>query len=148
MKNSREPRATESRTAEIRANEIRETYDMDYVSPLSVPPGVIQEGYSGRWISTNYKGAENFRIEESSRQGWTMVPRDRAPGLNLDPLNKNPLSKQYFVTQDVILMEIPTEILKSRDMMRNQKRANKIKSLKGVTLGAADNRAISGISSF
>lgn len=123
----------ETRTSETRINEMRETYEMDYISPLSLPRGVAKEGYVYRWVSRHYKGEENFRIEEMAAQGWTIVPSDRASKVDLDPLNRNPLSKQYFCYKDLILMELPEVYAKQRDARFNEMNANKIKSLRGVS---------------
>ncbi len=122
-----------NREAELRVHEMRDEYNMDYVSPLALPPGVAKEGYSYRYVCTGIKGAENFRVEEMAAKGWTLVPADRAPKFDLDPLDRNPLSKKYICYKDVILMERPDVFCKKSTAAFNEMNANKIKSLRGVS---------------
>ena len=126
-------RNTKTRESELRSHEMRDDYDMDYVSPLRVPEGVKKEDYSYRWVNTGIKGEENYRIDEMASKGWVLVPVDRSPGITFDPLGRNPLSKQYICYKDVVLMERPS-VYSDRERARLDKiNRDKIKSLRGVT---------------
>jgi len=122
-----------SRETENRIHEMRETYDNDYISPLFIPSGIKKDGYSYAYVRKDIRGQEDFRVEEMASRGWTLVPADRAPGLTLDPLDRNPLSKKYICYKDVILMERP-EVYSTQETSRfNKMNAEKIKSLRGVS---------------
>jgi len=122
-----------TRENETRIHEIRESYDMDYISPLSIPPGVKKEGYSYAFVRKEIKGQDDFRVEEMAAKGWTPVPADRAPNYSFDPLDRNPLSKKYICYKDVLLMERPDIFSKKETERFNEHNANKIKSLRGVS---------------
>lgn len=128
MKNTRS-----SRESETRPNEMLDEYNMDYVSPLSLPPGVAKEGYSYYWASKGVRGEEDFEVERLAAKGWTLVPVDRAPAYSFDPLKRNPLSAEYICYKDVILMERPEVFSKRETAAFNELNANKIKSLRGVS---------------
>lgn len=122
-----------TREAETRVHEMRDTYDMDYVSPLSIPPGVQKDGYSYRWVNTGIKGAESYRVEECASKRWTLVPADRAPNYCFDPLDRNPMYKKYICYKDVVLMECPEIFTKKATESLHRLNDNKIKSLRGVS---------------
>ena len=141
---------TKTRESELRSHEMRDDYDMDYVSPLRVPEGVKKDGFSYRWVNTGIKGEENYRIDEMASKGWALVPVDRSPGITFDPLGRNPLSKQYICYKDVVLMERPT-VYSDRDKSRLDKiNRDKIKSLRGVTndVGNMSHTTTTSIDSF
>lgn len=122
-----------TREAETRVHEMRDVYDMDYVSPLTIPPGVKKDGYSYRWVNTGIKGAESYRVEECAAKGWTLVHADRAPGYCFDPLDRNPMFKKYICYKDVVLMERPEIFCKKATDALHRLNDNKIKSLRGVS---------------
>jgi hypothetical protein len=122
-----------TREIETRAHEMRDTYDMDYISPLTIPHGVKKDGYSYRWVNTDIKGAETYQVETRGAQGWTLVPADRAPSYCFDPLNRNPTFKDYIRHKDVVLMECPDEIVKRSTEALHRFNDQRIKSLKGVS---------------
>lgn len=123
-----------TRDSETRIHEMRDEYNMGYVSPLSLPPGVAKESYSYRWVNTGIKGGESFRVEEMAAKGWTLVPADRYPSsYTFDPLERNSLSKRFITYKDLILMERPEIYSKQEITKFNELNANKIKSLRGVT---------------
>lgn len=129
MKNTRT-----SREEETRQDEMLQSYNMGYVSPLSVPPGVRKDGFSYYHASTGIRGEQNYEVERLCAQGWTIVPRSRAPaGYSVDPLKRNPLSTEYISYKDVILMERPEIFCKRQQAAFNELNANKIKSLRGVS---------------
>ena len=132
-----------TRDSEKRVHEMRETYDMEYVSPLSLPPGVKKEGYSYRYVNISSEGEENYRVEEMMARGWTPVPVDRAAKFAVDPLGRNPMSKKYICYKDVVLMERPEIYCKKSREAFDKMNANKIKSLRGVSndMGSFDTRA-------
>ena len=125
--------ARTSREMENRTNEMREVYETDYISPLSVPEAVKRDGYSYAWVRKDIRGQEDFRVEEMAAKGWTLVPADRAPGIALDPLERNPLSRKYLCYKDLILMERPEVYSKQETARFNKMNAEKIKSLRGVS---------------
>ena len=123
-----------NRESEKRANAMREEYNMEYVSPLALPPGVAKDGYSYRFVNTGIKGETNYRVEEMASKGWTLVPVDRAPsGYCLDPLGRNSLSQKCISYKDVVLMERPDIFCKKAKEAFNQMNENKIKDLRGVS---------------
>lgn len=143
-------RNIKTRESELRSHEMRDDHDMDYVSPLHVPEGVIKEDFSYRWVNTGIKGQENYRIEEMGSKGWLLVPVDRNPGITFDPLGRNPLSKQYICYKDVVLMERPS-VYSDRERARLDKiNRDKIKSLRGVTndVGNMSHTTTTSIDSF
>ncbi len=123
-----------TREAETRAHEKRTTYSMEYTSPLSLPPGVAREGYVYHWGRLSVKGKEDYRLEELLKDGWSVVPAERADShINLDPLDRNPYGKKYICEKDVILLEQEESLVKERTTRFNEHNANKIKSLRGVS---------------
>lgn len=138
-----------TRDTETRAHEMRETYDMDYVSPFTLPKGVAKDGYSYAWVRMSIKGQDDYRVEEMAAKGWTPVPSDRAPNFSFDPLERNPLGRKYMTYKDVLLMERPEIFSKKEEARFNEMNANKIKSLRGVSndIGSFA-RPLSSINSF
>lgn len=125
--------ARASREMESRENELRNNYSMEYVSPLTLPPGLAKDGYSYHWACREIKGEPTYEVERLAAKGWTLVPVDRAPNYSTDPLNRRPLSSQYLCYQDVILMERP-EVFSQRETDHfNQRNENALKSLRGVS---------------
>jgi hypothetical protein len=121
-----------TRTNQLRSNEMRDDYDMDYQSPLRIPDSIKKDGFTYRWVNTGIKGEEDYRMDEMAGKGWTLVPVDRAPQLTFDPLNRNPLSKQYICYKDVILMERPSVICDREKARMASINKNKIQALRGV----------------
>lgn len=128
MKNSRS-----TREEEARQHEMLESYNMGYISPLSLPPGVAKEGFSYYWAPKGIRGEENYEVERLAAQGWTLVPVSRAPTYSFDPLKRNPLSTEYICYKDVILMERPEIFSRRETEAFNKLNANKLKSLRGVS---------------
>ena len=122
-----------TREAETRTNDMREIYDTDYTSPLSIPPGVKKDGYAYRWVNTGIKGAESYRVEEMAARGWSIVPADRAPGFTFDPLDRNPMYKKFICYKDVVLMERPQVYSDKETERLHRLNDSKIKSLRGVS---------------
>lgn len=121
-----------SRESESRNNERRPSYEMDYSSPLSLPPGVKKEGYSYAWVRKDIRGQDDYRVEDMMRKRWEAVPADRAPAHYTDPFGRNPVSKQFLCYKDVIVMERPA-IETEMEIDRLHKISNnKIKDLRGV----------------
>ena len=130
-----------SREMESRDNQLHVNYNMDYVSPLSLPPGVAKEGYSYYWCPKDTKGMENYEVERLAAQGWSLVPVDRAPSYCVDPLKRNPLSTQYICYKDVILMERPEIFSKQATERFNALNENRLRSLRHVQDDRGDARA-------
>jgi hypothetical protein len=122
-----------TREEETRNDEMLPTYNMGYVNPLSLPPGVQKEGFSYYWAPKGIRGEENYEVERLAAQGWTLVPVSRAPSYSFDPLKRNPLSAEYICYKDVILMERPKIFSEKETAAFNELNANKIKSLRGVS---------------
>ena len=144
MRSNRTPR-----DHEVRDYDKRETYDMDYKSRLSTPDGVKKDGYSYLWARKEVKGQDDYRLEELIAKGWKPVPADRIPGRASDPLNRNPLSKEFFCTKDLILLE-REEIYTQREIdAQHNFSNNKLKSLRGVSNDMGSfTRAAPSINSF
>jgi len=123
-----------TRESETRTHETRPTFNMDYASPLSLPPGAARDGFYYRWGRIHVKGDNDFRIEELMQQGWTPVPTDRVPSyVNLDPLGRNPLGNKFIIYKDAMLLEKEARLVNERIRQYDEYNVNKIKSLKGVT---------------
>lgn len=128
MKNTRS-----TREAELREHDKRLEYNMGYVSPLALPPGVAREDYDYYWVAKDIRGEPCYEVERLAAQGWEIVPVDRAPGHSVDPLKRNPLSTQYFCYKDVILMERPLIFSQRQTADFNRKNSNILSSLRGVS---------------
>lgn len=122
-----------NREAETRSHEMLEMYDLDYANPLSIPPGVAKEGYVYHWARKDIRGESDYRVEVLCSQGWTPVPMERMNKAFVDPLGRNPLSAQFSVFKDVLLMERPEILSKRATQQFNELNANKLKSLRGVS---------------
>lgn len=122
-----------TRESEKRIHEMIPEYDMDYDSPLEVPPSIKKDGYSYKWVNTSIKGEANYNIDKKASRGWTLVPKDRAKGISFDPLNRNPLSKDYICYKDVVLMERPTIYCDKEREHYDKLNRNKINSLRHVS---------------
>lgn len=122
-----------SRESEDRDNNLRLNYNMEYVNPLSLPPGVAKEGYSYYWACKEIKGEDNYEVERMAARGWSLVPVDRAPSYSVDPLKRNPLATQYFCYKDVLLMERPEVFSQEETKRFNRMNENKLRSLQGVS---------------
>lgn len=128
MKNTRS-----TREAENRANEMMETYSMNYVSGLEIPASMKKEGYNYAWVRSNLRGEMDGRVEEMAAKGWELVPADRAKNAALDPLDRNPMAKKFYCKKDLILMERPEEFSRRETEVLNRLNENKIRSLRGVS---------------
>jgi len=138
-----------NREMETRIHEERESYNMDYISPLSIPDGVKKDGYSYAFVRKDIRGQDDFRVEEMAAKGWTLVPAERAKGITFDPLERNPLSKKYICYKDVILMERPEIYSKQETARFNKLNADKLKSLRGVSNDIGSfSRSLPSINSF
>ncbi len=120
-------------TKPLRREELRPQINMDYLSPLDVPEGVKKEGFSYAWVRKSIRGEDDYRVEQMAARGWTPVPADRCPGMSLDPLNRNVLSKEFVCYKDVLLMERPSVYSEREEEYLNQLNRNKLKSLRGVS---------------
>jgi hypothetical protein len=136
------------RNVETRINEMREIYDMEYVSPLSLPPGVAKDGYSYHWATREVRGDPVYRVEELAQKGWTLVPAERANGWIGDPLGRNPLSQKYICYKDTILMERPEIYSKNEIDSLNRRNAKIVNSLDGVSNDFGSFTPINTIRSF
>lgn len=117
-----------TRLAESRSNEMLKQYNMEYANPLDMPEGVAREGFKYAWAN---KDAPH-QVENMCRQGWEVVPSDRAPTYALDPFRRNENLSAFIWYKDAILMEIP-EILHQKIQAYNQSLADeKIRGLQGV----------------
>jgi hypothetical protein len=121
-----------TREVESRAHEAIEEYDMNYADPFSLPPGVAKEGFSYAWVNTDIRGQATKKVEEMTRKLWTIVPADRSPYKNFDPLDRNPLSSKGITYKDVILMERPERYKKMETDRLNHKTKTQLSSLTGV----------------
>ncbi len=123
-----------NRAGETRAHEAIVAYDMEDTHPLvKIPEGVIQDGFIGAWIRKDIRGEADPRVERQAQKGWIPVPADRWPGISSDPLNRNPLTKQFVCCGDLILMERPKRMLdREREVERNN-RIEKTSALEGLT---------------
>lgn len=119
-----------TRDSEARQYDTIHAYNMEYVSPLSLPPGIKKEGHSYYWASKSEYS--NYEVEALMAARWILVPIDRAPNYCSDPLKRNPLAEKYVCYRDLILMERPEIYCQQETAMRNAFNANRIRSLRGV----------------
>ena len=142
--------AKQTRDSEKRIHETHENYNMDYVSPLSLPVGLTKPGFKYWWVNTGIKGQENFRVEEMASKGWSLVPIERSPNKNIDPLGRNNYSNKYYTHKDLILMEREEKYSIAEEKYLNSTNQNKIKSLRGVSndMGSFTNHSHSSIDSL
>lgn len=108
---NRTNRELETREAQSRVHSSIPEYDMEWQNPLDFPPGAIRDGYIGKWVNTEIRGAPTNRVNVHAMKGWSLVPADRCPGFSdfKDPLKRNPLSQHYLCMHDVVAMEIPDQ---------------------------------------
>lgn len=127
-----------TRQSEKRIYEALPEYDMDYANPLEVPASVKQDGYSYRWVNIAIRGETNYNIDKKAARGWKLVPKDRASNMSFDPLNRNPLSKDYICYKDVVLMERPTVYCDKEREYFDRLNRSKIQSLRHVSNDLAE----------
>lgn len=96
-----------TRESEKRDHHMIPTYNMGHISALKLRPGVARDGYEYYWATREIAGKVTYEVETLCSQGWSIVPNDRCPGYNPDPLNRHPYASQYFCYMDVILLERP-----------------------------------------
>lgn len=121
-----------TRSSELRQNNMMKQYNMGYVSPLDLPPGVAREGFKYSWEQRECHGQPNHRIEMLASQGWTLVPSDRAPMFSVDPLKRNPISNQYLCYKDLILMEAHEELAEMKERYYNDMTREQLNNIEGV----------------
>lgn len=131
-KEARKLESVATRDNQTREHESNEQYNMEYISPLKVPDYVKKEGYSYAWVNSGING-DNFNVESMAKKHWTLVPADRAPHLSLDPLGRNPISKDYISYKDVVLMERPSIYCDQEAKVQAEYNKEKLKSLSGVS---------------
>jgi len=112
--------------------DVRPDLNMDYLSPLEVPESVKKDGFSYAWVRKSAGGEDDFRVEEMAQRGWTPVPAERCVQLSLDPLNRNPLSKNFVCYKDVLLMERPAAFSERENQILQKTNRQRINSLRGV----------------
>jgi len=138
-----------SRKRPVKREEMRPQFNMDYQSPLEIPQAVKKDGYSYSWVRKSVRGEDDFRVEQMAARGWTPVPSSRAPGLSLDPLDRNPLAKKFISYKDVILMERPSAYSQREEEDFNRLNRMKIRSLPGVSDDMRDfTRALPSLGSY
>ena len=127
-------KADTSREERITRDDVmREEFSMNYTSPLDIVERIREDGMNYRWARRTTQGQDDFRIEELSLQGWTPVPASKAPRFTADPLNRNPLSKEFITYKDVLLMQRPSKYSDyERDQLRLRNR-DQIRNLRGVS---------------
>lgn len=112
---------------EIQEERGTDNYSMYWTGALHVPPGVIQDGYEGRWINHSIKGEHNSRYEQALQQGFRPVPRSRDPNLYVNLGQKDYICTEFISTRDVVLMEIPIELAERHRREQAQRTANQLK---------------------
>jgi hypothetical protein len=123
-----------TRDGEKRDHERREQHSMEYLSPLSLPPGSIKDGYHPHWANVAIRGYSSSNVSNLARLGFEPVPKDRIKvNFNFDPLKQNPLSEHYICSSDCILMEIPEHLYQDLVRRRNETATAPVRSLQGVT---------------
>lgn len=96
-----------TRESEKRDHNMLMEYSMGYVSPLDLPRGLARDGYTYYWAARELAGQPTYEVEELCARGWEIVPSDRCPHYNSDPLKRHPYSSQYLCYKGLILMERP-----------------------------------------
>ncbi len=124
-----------TRESEKRIHEMLPPHAMEYSHPMeAIVERVKKPGYRYRWARREICGEADYDVEAGINNGWVLVPADRLPGgLNLDPLNRNPIAKQFICYKDVILTERPEEFSIREEQALNALNENKIRSLRGVS---------------
>ena len=121
-----------TRSSELRQNNMIKEYNMGYVSPLDLPPGVARDGFKYVWEQRECRGEATYRVEMLASQGWNLVPSDRAPRFSIDPLKRNPVSNQYICWRDLILMEAPAELVERKEEYFNNITREQLNAIEGV----------------
>jgi hypothetical protein len=138
-----------SRKRSMRREEMRPQIHMDYLSPLEIPHSMRKEGYSYAWIRKSIRGEDDFRVEQMAARGWTPVPSSRCPALSFDPLDRNPLSKNFICYKDLLLMERPSVHSQREEEAFHRMNHHRLNSLRGVADDLRDlHKPLPGIHSF
>lgn len=120
-----------SRQEESRAAEYDKPTYMGYVSPLDLPPGVAKDGFAYHWATMSIRGEPNHDVDAMAREGWMMVPIERAPRYSCDPLGRNELGSKFFTYKGAVLMEREKELCDRKTAYMNQRARDKIVALMG-----------------
>jgi hypothetical protein len=124
---------SKNRTIENRESEMRHDYSMLYDDPLSVPYEVRDPNKSFHWARLFIKGDADYSgVEGLARKGWSLVKRVKGSEIDLDPLGRNPLAKEYYVSNDVVLMSIDKKVRDERDKSFYHLNDSKLR-IKGVS---------------
>lgn len=141
--------ARPSRKRPAGREELRPQFRMNYLSPLEIPAAVKKDGYSYAWIRKSIRDEDDFRVEQMASRGWTPVPSSRAPGFSLDPLDRNPLAKNFICYKDLLLMERPSVYSQREEEAFHRMNHHRLTSLRGVVDDLRDlHKPLPGIHSF
>ncbi len=121
-----------TREEEQRSHQVREGYSMTFVSPVDLPPGVYKDGFVFAYVNLAIRGQDTSNYENALRKGWQLVPASRCINKRVDPLGRNPFSKDWIVTTDLILMERPKHLSEEADRKFYEQCYSRIKGLRGV----------------
>lgn len=127
---SAEARAT--RAAESREMNMTLEYNMEYTSPLDPPPGVMKDDHDYCWPAYEFQGQATYDVQKKAAQGWSLVPRDRAPEFSFDPMKRNPMEGQYLCWGPHVLMERHKRLGIREQEHHDQKKMQVLNSLRGT----------------
>lgn len=140
---------SKNRAIETRTNEMRNDYDMFYKSRLDVPLEVYEpEKYVYNLTRYTLKGNPDDRVEKLLRQGWELVPRLKDSPLDVDPLNRDPNTKRFYIVNGNIWMRIDKEVYDRRVNQKHKAHESKVAQIKIATNDASSFIKSSGLTSF
>jgi len=113
----RQSRQAQSRGAETRRANHRESLQSVFQSTLHIPQHVIPNGMTYAWVrSASMNQPDNTHISKKIRAGWSPVPRDRHPDMfpmiNISGVMQS--NETIIAEGGLILCEMPTKDFRRR----------------------------------
>jgi hypothetical protein len=127
-------RAQESRSMELRDNNLNPVMNMLYRDSLYFSPDEIPEGWNYRWIRVSLKGEpDNSRPVQMRRMGWTPVPADRYPERVFeDPWGRLNHMRNYIHHDGLVLYERPAHYAQQEQEYFNKLNHERVNSMPGI----------------
>lgn len=108
-------RMMEARRLQERELELRELDSMEMTSPFNIPPEIIPQGWSYRWVRIGIKEAPDAQNQGAAlRDGWSPVPADRHPTLMQGFMEGAKHDGNHIIYGQSVLCEMPTSVLHER----------------------------------
>lgn len=137
----------ENRMAETRESEQRDAIfkaidEMDYRTPLYIPPEIVPEGYQYGWVLHSVHGEVMPKYMIDSRKvGWSEVPASRHPEMVFQAApGTNPGINGCIWVDGSILMERRLEYKQREDAAKLRRNRDILSSMQGIDEYQSDTR--------